>query len=478
MGIMNGYEPKKVLEFFEQICAVPHGSGNTKAISDYLVRFAEERGLRYTQDAENDVIIVKEASEGYENAETVILQGHIDMVCEKTADSQHDFKKDGLKLRFDGEWLSAENTTLGGDNGIAVAMMMAVLDDDTASHPRIEAVFTSDEEVGLDGAKAVDMSGLLGRRLINLDSEEEGVVTVSCAGGARAQCVLPVRTENAAGVISKISVGGLLGGHSGVDINLGRASANRLMGRVLLAISKKTPVRIVRIKGGSFENVISGFAEAEILTDADICGIVADFDAIIKNEYKTTDPNAFIKAEKTDKTDAVAVTAEDTGKIIYMLTVAPQGVEAMSPDIEGLVQTSLNMGVIGLKNNEMEMTYSVRSSVSSQKYMLLDRLTLLMENLGGEAKIYNEYPAWEFNKDSALRQLITETYKDLFGKEMTVAATHGGLECGIFCGKVQGLDCVSVGPEMQDVHSVKERLNIPSVQRTWEYLLEVLKRMK
>jgi len=482
MGIMAGYEPEKVLEFFEQICAVPHGSGNTKGISDFCVEFAKQRGLEYFQDETNNVVIIKEATKGYENADTVILQGHIDMVCEKTPDSDFDFLKDGLKLRFDGEWLSAENTTLGGDNGIAVAMAMAILDDNTLEHPRLEVIFTSDEEVGLDGANGLDMTKLKGRKLINMDSEEEGIITVSCAGGARANLSLKVSRKKVEGAVFNIAVGGLLGGHSGVDIHLGRASANRLIGRVLNEIKKNMPVSLVKIKGGSFDNVIASTAEAQVVVSRDnanrLAEVVAKFDAVIKNEYKTADKGVFIKAEKLADITAEAISEDETAKIIYMLIVTPQGVQMMSMDIEGLTQTSLNMGVIGMENDVFTQVFSVRSSVSSQKYALLDKLTLIAQSVGGEIDIYNEYPAWEYNESSQLRKLMVDTYEELNGKPMQIAATHGGLECGIFCGKLPDIDCVSVGPDMCDVHSVKERLNIPSVERLWKYLIEVLKRSK
>lgn len=480
MGVLSAYEPKKVLEFFEMLCSVPHGSGNTKQISDLCVKFAKDRGLEYYQDNLNNVIIIKEASEGYEDEPALILQGHMDMVCEKVDGSNHDFTKDGLKLIVDGDWLRADGTTLGGDDCIALAMAMAALDDETLGHPRLEAMFTVDEEVGMDGAFGIDCSPLKGRALLNLDSEEEGVLTVGCAGGMRADCTIPVKRENKKLVGAKLMISGLMGGHSGAEIDKGRANSNILMGRVLHAMDKAAPVQLVELFGGRADNVITNQTEAVIAFAKDdaekLEAAVEEMAANFRKEYDAADPDIKVSFALTGEQEYEAVCVEDTKKIIYALMCTPQGVQEMSRKLKGLVQTSLNMGVLRLNEDRMTAGYSVRSSIRTQKEMLAERLVLLYEAVGGGVSFRGAYPAWEYADVSPLRSKVAKIFEEQYGRAPEIVMTHGGLECGLFQEKMPGLDTVALGPTLVDIHSPKERLNLPSLERTWKLVRAVIER--
>lgn len=479
MQVLEHLEPKKVFSLFEAMCAIPHGSRNTKAISDWCVAFAKERGLEYHQDASNNVIIIKPAAPGYEDAQPIILQGHLDMVCEKAADCTKDMEREGLDLAIDGDYVYAKGTTLGSDDGIAVAMAMAVLDDNTLPAPRIEAVFTTDEEIGLLGATAMDVSPLKGRKMINLDSEAEGIFTVSCAGGNTTACILPITRAPFAGTAFLITVGGLTGGHSGAEIHKGRANSNQLMGRVLRALAQKTPMCIQRVDGGLKDNAIPVETRAVVVvSDSQVAQQVAqDMEHILQNEYHTTDPALFVKAEAMEPA-GLPLDPSSTAKVICMLQCLPNGIEAMSAEIHGLVQTSLNMGILVTGEDTVQASYSVRSSVDSQKQMLKERLGCLMEQLGGRVEFTGEYAGWQYQEESPLRELLVEVFRDQYGKDPKIEAIHAGLECGIFAGMMPGLDCVSLGPNLLEVHTPRERMSISSVQRVWNFLLEVLKRSK
>ena len=479
MQVLEHLEPKKVFALFEEMCAIPHGSRNTKAISDWCVAFARQRGLEYHQDESNNVIIIKPAAPGYENAQPILLQGHLDMVCEKASGCGKDMDREGLDLVIDGDYVYAKDTTLGGDDGIAVAMALAVLDDQTLPAPRIEAVFTTDEEIGLLGATALDVSPLQGRKMINLDSEAEGIFTVSCAGGNTTTCILPVSRTAFAGSALTVTVGGLTGGHSGAEIHKGRANANMLMGRVLRTLAKSTQLRIQRADGGLKDNAIPVESRATVtVSDPQAARqLAAELEAMLRNEYRTTDPGLFIKAEETAEA-AAPMDQASTEKVICMLQCLPNGIEAMSTDIPGLVQTSLNMGILVTGEDTVQASYSVRSSVDSQKQMLKERLACLMEQLGGRVEYAGEYTGWEYQEHSPLRDLMVEVFRDQYGKEPKIEAIHAGLECGIFAGKMPGLDCVSLGPDLLEIHTPREKMSISSVQRIWKFLLEVLKRSK
>ena len=480
MSVLKGLKPEKVFEYFEKLCSVPHGSGNTKIISDMCMGFAKELGLKCRQEPCDNVVIWKPASPGCEDAAPIILQGHMDMVCAKTDDCTKDMTREGLDLMTDGEWVWADKTSLGGDNCIAVAMILAILADDTLVHPPIEAVFTIDEEVGMDGAFALDCSDIKGRKLLNLDSEMEGVFTVSCAGGMRSDCFLPAEREGIVGMdVFSLTVAGLQGGHSGADIHRGRGSANRLMGRVLCTAMEKFPgLRLAALSGGQFDNVICSRCEAAVALPAGnadaFTAFVSEFDAILKNEYAVTDPGVTLPcaASSADK----AVPAQRTAVLLRALAALPQGVEAMDTDFPGLVQTSLNMGVTRLDDTGLHVTFSVRSSIASRKEMLGQRVRAVAELAGGTVTERGVYPGWQYKRDSQFRETLLAAYKDLTGKDGVVEATHGGLECGLLMEKLPGLDAVSLGPDLFDVHSVRERLNVASTERTYALVCELLRR--
>ena len=484
MRVLENISPKRVFYYFEEICSVPHGSGNTKIISDKLKGMALSLGCECIQDELNNLIIKKGASAGYESCAPVILQGHMDMVCTKEDGIDKDMTKDGLDLIVNGDWLSAKGTSLGGDDGIAVAIAFAILEDETLKHPPIEVIVTVDEEVGMDGAFGIDLSSVKGRRLLNIDSEEEGVFTASCAGGLRADCTIPAVKEKAEG-ISKFSVeiGGLIGGHSGCEIEKGRGNANKLMARVLFEATKELEsLRLCEYKGGQFDNVICPFCVAEIAVDKsqekNFEEYIAKMDAILKAEYATADPGVYVKCSVIDANEVKAFTREDSKRILTALFVLPQSVIEMSMDIKGLPQTSLNLGVINTKDNSVDFSYSIRSSIGSQKMMVLDRVVAIVEMAGGNVSTRGMYPGWAFNRDSKFRNTLAEVFKRLNGYDAKISATHGGLECGLFIDKLPGLDCVSIGPDLRDIHSCGEKLSIASVERLYKLIVEFLAALK
>ncbi len=482
MGVLSNLKPQNVFKFFEEICSVPHGSGNTKQISDLCASFAREMGLEYVQDDLNNLIIYKPASPGMEDKDTVILQGHMDMVCAKTADCSKDMAKEGLSLVTDGDYISAESTSLGGDDGIAVAIILAILEDKELKHPAIEAVFTVDEEVGMDGARGLDMSLLKGRKMLNLDSEEEGVFTVSCAGGLRMDCELPCGYEKKDDdhIIYNISISGLTGGHSGCEIDKGRGNAIKLMSRFLYRTAKQfKELRIVSIKGGDFDNVICNSCKAVIsisdINRKEFEDTVERFNKIYKEEFATTDPDIKISSEiDKSSSDTAVFGSEDSKKIINALFLLPNGIAAMSQDIKDLVETSSNIGVVGTDDKGLKFTVSVRSSIASRKHALRDRIEATVESFGGSVSIRGEYPGWAFLKESPVRDTLSRIYEKKTGKKPVITAIHAGLECGLFSEALPGLDCVSIGPELKDIHSVDERLGIASVGRLYDLVVDFL----
>lgn len=484
MGILSNLEPKPVFHYFEEICKIPHGSANTKAISDYCVRFAKEHQLKHIQDDANNVIIFKKGTEGYENAAPVILQGHLDMVCEKEKGCDIDFTKDSLDLHLENGIISAKGTTLGGDDGIAVAYVLALLASDDIPHPPLEAVFTVDEEIGMLGATALDCSPLKGRTMLNLDSEEEGYLLVSCAGGVTAAAHLPIQRKEVSGTAATLCITGLIGGHSGVEIDKGRANACKLLGRALYELKKEVSFELVSVSGGLKDNAIPREASAALVfsseTDRKLFSeTIAKQNSCYANEYIQTDASVQLLLTKEKETASVkAMTTETADKVITALCCLPNGIQGMSYDIEGLVQTSLNLGILSTKEDEVSFSFSVRSSVSSQKEEVADRIRCLMEALGGSVSYTGDYPAWEYRQDSPLRDLMVRIFEEQYGKKPVVNAIHAGLECGIFSDRLPGLDCVSFGPDMKDIHTPKESMDAASVQRTWEYTLEILKQLK
>ena len=473
---LAGLQPASVFGYFERLCSMPHGSGNTKIISDYLVSFAKEQGIRYIQDDLNNVIFFQEGTCGYENHAPVVLQGHMDMVCEKDADCPIDMEKEGLDVTHDGQCVYAKGTTLGGDNCIAVAYALALLADKTIPHPPLEVVITVDEETGMYGAAGIDLSMLKGRILINMDSEDEGIFTVSCAGGARGTIELPVERRAVYGPCVRLTVEGLQGGHSGVEIHKNRANANKVMGELLGRIQKLMPLCITKLSGGAKDNAIPRSCQVTMVAMGMYIERINDIAAELENEIREQydEPEVKIYGDDVDALGGNALTTQDSAKVIALLCAAPNGVQTWSQDIAGLVQTSLNLGVVKL-DDTLRMTFAVRSSVNQEKRDLLDRLAELARFYGAEYSEAGNYPAWEYKKDSILRDTMVATFQRMFHKEPEVVAIHAGLECGLLSEKLPGLDCVSIGPDMHDIHTSREKLEIESTRRTWEFLLEVLK---
>ena len=489
MGVLSALEPAKVFQFFEEICSIPHGSRNVEQISNYLVNFAKERGLKYRQDEKFNVVIWKDGSAGYENAEPVILQGHMDMVAVKTADCPKDLEKDGLDLEINGDLISARGTSLGGDDGIAVAYSLAILDDPDMPHPPLEVIITTDEEIGMLGAAYMDVSDVKGRLFLNMDSEDEGIFTVSCAGGATVTCRFPYERENVTMDTLTVAIDGFSGGHSGVEIDKGRANANVVMGRLLYGVMND--VRLISINGGEKDNAIALSCQVEIAVPADkaeeVKNKMQETFAIVAEEYKVTDPNAALHVEAGDadkadgtaqSTDVQALTAKDTAAVIQALLHMPSGIQRMNPEIEGLVQTSLNLGILRTNETSVDLSYAVRSASEHEKQFLIDKMDALAVLLGGTTEISGPYPGWEYRADSRLRDVLVDTYRELYGNDPVVEGIHAGLECGLFASKMGDIDAVSLGPQMEGIHTVNEVLSISSVQRTWELVTKALAALK
>ena len=471
MGKLTHLHPERVFHYFEEICAIPHGSGNCGAVSEYCQEVANKLGLWVKRDELNNVIIKKPASKGYESHEPVILQGHLDMVCEKDADCSIDFTSDGLDLFLEGDWIGAKGTTLGGDDGIAVAMALAILEDDTLPHPPLEVVFTTDEETGMYGAEGLDASVLEGKILLNADSECEGILTVSCAGGARTEIRLPLTEEDNAAPCYRVVFSGLQGGHSGVEINRGRHNADVLMGKFLRTLPEAC--RVVTIFGGTKDNAIPARAECVIASKEDLSSAAEAFVAAHRNEA-----NAGLTATVTAvPTESTCLDGESTRRIGEFLATVPNGVQAMSKHIEGLVETSLNLGQLTCEGNELKATFALRSSVNEEKMKLARKLEETASAFGGVCTSHGFYPAWEYKEDSRLRDTMVSVFEKKYGKAPVVEAIHAGLECGFFCDKIPGLDAVSFGPDMRDIHTPRERLSVSSTARTYDYLCEILKQL-
>ena len=482
--MLEHLEPKRVFTYFEQITQIPHGSGNTKAISDYLAAFAREHSLPYKQDELGNVIIWKDASKGYEDKEAVILQGHMDMVAVKDADCMLDLEKDGLDVQVDGDYVYAKGTSLGGDDGIAVAYALAVLEDDTIAHPPLEVIITVEEETGMEGASFIDLSDCKAKKFLNLDSEEEGEFIVSCAGGMRIYGKLSCERENEAAneeqTVFEISLTGLTGGHSGAEIHHGRANAILVLGKLLKELSDSFDLSLCAIEGGTKDNAIPVEAKAVVKVSS------AKADAFVEKigetgqklqaEWKKTDPDLCVQVQKAE-TEQEAFSTQTKEAVLAILTTCPNGVQAMCADMPQLVETSLNLGVLVTKEDQVIFEFSLRSSVGDAKEELAKKLCAILEANGAVCERNGDYPAWEYRKDSEVRDKMVQVYEEMYGKKPLVVALHAGLECGIMAQKIEGLDCVSFGPDMKDIHTTKERLSISSTKRVWEYLLEVLKRL-
>lgn len=433
MPVLSDLEPREVFAWFERLCAIPHGSHHAKAISDYLVAFARERGLACRQDAANNVVIRKAASAGYENAPVVMLQGHIDMVCEKDADCGKDMETEGLDLFVDGDVI---------------------------------------------GARALDASDLKAKYLINIDSEEEGVLTVSCAGACRTLCTLPVTRVPFDEQTLRVRISGLVGGHSGEEIHKGRANANLLLGRALYEMSRAGALRLIRVSGGAKDNAIPREAEAVVRTgDAAALRRAAEaLAAALRAEYHAADGHITVTVTETDD-GLTPMDAASTERAITLLLCAPNGMVEMSMDVPGLVQTSLNLGRLTSDEASLRASFMIRSSINSQKNAVASRLARLAEALGGQTELDSDYSAWPYRPESPLRDRVAEVFYEQYGEKPRIAALHAGLECGILSGKLPKLDCISLGPDLTDIHTPRERLHIASTERTWRLLLGTLKRL-
>ncbi|MDE7428097.1 MAG: aminoacyl-histidine dipeptidase, partial [Lachnospiraceae bacterium] len=478
--VLDGLQPENVFQHFEQLCRIPHGSGNVKQISDHLKNFAEERALFCEQDALGNVVIIREASPEREQEEPYILQAHMDMVAVTAQGSQIDMKKEPLRLRVDGDKIYAEETSLGGDDGIGVAYCLALLDAKDLSLPRLEVILTVDEETGMEGATGIDLSMLRGRRMINLDQEEEGIFITSCAGGAKVDVIIPVEkdTENADKLV-EIKITGLLGGHSGIEIDKGRGNANYLLGQVLRAVGERCRIRLVSMNGGMADNAIPREASAVLAVEAaDLPAVetlVKEQEEKIREQMTAEEKQVQIVCRQlTESGNSAVMTEESTKKALACLLELPNGVTAMSKDVEGLVETSLNLGILALEEEGLHLQYAVRSSVDQEKENLCRQMSDIAGKSGAAVSVKNPYPGWAYRKDSPLREKMVQIYEDMYGKPPVLQAIHAGLECGILAGKLPGLDCVSIGPDLFDVHTAQESMSIASVKRVWEYLLTVL----
>lgn len=481
MGALDGLQPESVFHFFEEISRIPHGSGNTGAISDYLKAFADERGLFCRQDTLGNIVIIREASSAREAEEPYILQAHMDMVAVSAPGMQIDMKREPLRLQVEDGRIFAEGTSLGGDDGIGVAYCLAVLDAETLSLPRLEVILTVDEETGMEGATEIDLSMLRGRRMINLDQEEEGIFITSCAGGARVDVEIPMEREETPGEAYRLvefRITGLAGGHSGMEIGKG-SNANRLLGTFLCGLSQRYDIRLARMKGGLADNAIPREAEAVLFVrEKDMAEILSHAETEerkIRETLRDKEPGFQLKKVCHDVIVSLpAYTRTTTRDALICLCKLPNGIVAMSKDVEGLVETSLNLGVLSLQDDCLRLQYAVRSSVDEDKETLCRQMKQIAGRAGAKVSVRNAYPGWAYRKDSPLREKMVRIYEEMYGKKPILEAIHAGLECGILAGKIPNLDCVSIGPDLQNVHTAEESMDIESVGRVWTYLLEVL----
>lgn len=494
--MLEKYQPKKVLHYFEQICRIPHPSYHCEAISNYLMDFAKAHGLEAYQDQFYNVIIIKEASAGKEELEPIMIQGHMDMVTVKDDGIRIDMQKEGLQLAVDDDYIYAKGTSLGGDDGIAIAYGLALLDDETLSLPRIELVVTTEEEVGMEGATGIDLSVCRANRMLNLDSEDEGEFVVACAGGMRVHAdmeageKLPL-TENE--LLYCIEVGGLAGGHSGTEIIRHSANACKVIGSVLHGLwAMDCPFMMMDLEGGTKDNAIPIYAKALIAVSKERKDqIKANIDKLhedFRKQYGATDPDGYVKcsevepADRNDmqsclqntKKEILLFSKERTRQIIDFLCEVPNGVQSMCTEMPELPQTSLNLGIMKGEADGIHFDFSLRSSVSAEKKELCDKVCEIIDKYEGTYEVGGDYPAWEYKADSALREHLVRVYEKQYGKLPEVLSIHAGLECGILASKKPGLDCVSVGPDILDIHTTRERLSISSVQRVWKFLVGAL----
>ncbi len=475
--VLDGIDYKRVFHFFEEISGIPRGSRDNEAISNYLVEFAKERNLRYVQDDKWNVILFKGGSEGANHLPPVILQGHMDMVCVKEPGVEHDFEREGINLEIEDGFIRGKGTSLGGDDGIAIAYALAILDGKDFVHPPLEVVVTSDEEVGLLGATYMDVSPLKGACFINIDGEEEGYLLASCAGGVTAECRYPLQREEAEGEALEISISGLQGGHSGMDIDKKRTNAIGLLGRLLLEL-EGDGYSLEKASGGGKDNVIPSEATCRLLvTDGDADDLVErveKFAASIKKELLASEPSLAIHCGRLGACKGQALTKDGLRKLVKHIALSPDGVQVMSAHVEGLVESSLNLGIMEVGGEELCFTHAIRSSVGSYKEYLCKKMKRLTSSLGGTYQEQGDYPEWEFKDDSAFRDMACQVYERRFGQPIKVEAIHAGLECGVFDKKLKDVEMISIGPDVHDVHSPKERLDVESAKRMFDYVAWIL----
>ena len=478
---ITGFKPEKLFHFFEDISAIPRGSGNEKAICKYLVDFAKERDLEVHHDDLSNVIIKKKGSSGAEKLPPVMLQGHTDMVCEKLADVNHNFEKDGLKLVVKNNILTAEGTTLGADNGVAVALMLTVLDTDL-KHPPLECVFTSQEEIGLNGANFLDKSMIKSRTMINMDSEEEGIATVSCAGGLKVEFSKSITKESLTGMPLFISISGLLGGHSGMDIDKERQNATILMARMLHTLLSDTDGRLVSFSGGFKDNAIPRECEAEILYKSHKELLKAeqraqDIASKFSEEILSSEPDFKCDISTGSQSCLPVISKNDSSSLISAIYLAPNGVLNRNMDMNGFVVASSNLGIVRVEENSMIIVFSPRSSSQSIQSSTKNRLALLAKTFGFQMNMSGEYPGWSYKEHSPIREIFEESYQTLFKKPLKIEAIHAGLECGLFSDALPGLDAIAIGPTITDCHTPNEALPLDSFERFYLLIKDVLERL-
>ena len=476
MNKLNGIEPVRVFHYFEEICGIPHGSGNMDKISEYCVNFAKNHNLKYDKDEANNVVIYKD---GTKDGEPVILQGHIDMVCQKTSESTINFETDGLDIYIDGDFITANGTTLGADNGVAVAIILAILESTDIVHPPIEAVFTTDEEIGMIGAGKLDCTKLSGKRMINMDSEASELLTVSCAGGSDCKILMPAKRVKGCGKKVSITLKGLKGGHSGVEIDKGRVNANVLAGRILNYAKKLCDFDLISINGGDKGNAITPMCNIELVIDEteEFIAKIEDYFSLVKKEISEREKDAAITIRVEEDGNFDVIDKESRNKLIYFLLTAPNGVVEMSAEIDNLVETSLNLGVLKTEDDKIIFHFALRSNKQTAMDFLEERLTLLASYNGCSIEVSGHYPPWEYKENSPLQELYIKTYENHFGKKPDVVAIHAGLECGVFAAKIEDFDCISIGTDMYEIHTVNEKLSISSMKSFFELLVDMLSKM-
>ncbi len=479
MSELLNLEPKRVFYYFEKICSIPHGSGNMSKIADFCVDFAKEHSFEYVRDNADNVVIYKPATNGYESKGAVILQGHLDMVCQKEENYEIDFLNDGIKPYVDGDFVKAKGTTLGADNGIAVAIILAILESDSYKHPPIEAVFTVDEEIGLLGAGSLDCSLINGKTMINIDSEEDDCVTVSCAGGRDFIITVPLKRVKKVGDRVRVTLRGLQGGHSGVEIHKGRVNANILMGRFLNVFREDKSVNFISINGGDKSNAITNLCEAELLVEdeASFIAKATQYLETVKSEIRARESGFSYDIMSAGTEYTMVLPDELKNQLVRALVASPQGVIDMSAEIEGLVETSMNLGILKTAEDSIYFHYSFRSNKKSAIDSLQEKMTAIYSAFPCDIQISGGYPSWEYKADSTLRELYCKCYEEHYGKAPEVAAIHAGLECGVFDSKIDNLDCISIGPTMLDVHTFNERLSISSTNNLFKVIIDVLEKM-